>query len=510
MLSNLLKQGEVAKARSQSLVNVDGTSLGHTGFLAVNSSSGKRTNQMFMWFQPCTDCDPATAPFIHWFNGGPGSPDTVGVLNQIGTHYVDASQTLHERCFSWCRTSNCLFFDSPVGTGFSFQTDHDGAIVKPADVEYTSTSAEATAQVLEALKQFYSIWPEYVESRYYVHGLSYGGHYVPHMAHTVRAHNRGGGIPRINLHGLAVGDPILDAKYQYPTVAPTLTAFGLVDEREAGIIDAIMANASALNDHDCVASFNEWNRVFNDDGGSSCAPHCEFLFEAYTGSSYTEHVLLGAPPASMSHFRPWLTNHAPSLHAAHTPGANASFAEGGAVYAAMVASGDFCESTARLYADLLLAADDPIDVLVYAGNLDPLLGASQAAAGVHAIFDEAAAHVAGGGAAARDAFYAAKKVVWRVGKDDDAPAGYARCLEQRHARFCHVVLRNSGHEAPSYQPRATYDLSGRFISRRAWDGPGPPRRRSCHSARRAAARNHSPGPRFRRARSDWRHVVITL
>lgn len=67
-------------------------------------------------------------------------------------------------------------------------------------------------------------------------------------------------------------------------------------EDEKALVDAIMRNATALNDVDCRRSFNEWNRVWNDDGGSSCEPHCEFLFRALTGSENTEHLLLSEAP----------------------------------------------------------------------------------------------------------------------------------------------------------------------------------------------------------------------
>lgn len=397
-------------------------------------------------------------------------------FNQIGQHYVGASMELHERCFSWCRTQNCLFVDSPVGTGFSFQTDASGRQVPPNEVKYTATSEEAAAQMLDVVTQFLRIWPEYSDAPYYLQGLSYAGHYVPWMAHAVLAHNRQGGTPRLNLRGLSVGDPTIDATYQYPTVAPTLEAFGLLTEAEAATVGAIMRNASALNSVDCVASFTEWNRVFNDDGGSSCAPSCDFLFAAFTGSSNTENALLGAAPATMGYFRPWMRTHAPHLHAAGTPASlpnGSSLEEGGRVYAAMVASADFCASTARLYAELFLSPTAPIDVQIYAGNVDPLLGAPQSAAGVRAILDMAEAHVAGG-ADAKARFYAARKDVWRIRREDEQPAGYARCVEGTRAqRFCHVIVRNSGHEAPSYQPRAAFDLSDRFIRRASFAQPTP-------------------------------------
>ena len=65
------------------------------------------------------------------------------------------------------------------------------------------------------------------------------------------------------------------------------------------------------------------------------------------------------------------------------------------------------------------------------------------------------------------AFAAAPRVPWRVGQTDAEPAGYARCFRPNGgSRFCFVVVRNSGHEAPVYAPRAAHDLNERFLDGR--------------------------------------------
>ena len=65
----------------------------------------------------------------------------------------------------------------------------------------------------------------------------------------------------------------------------------------------------------------------------------------------------------------------------------------------------------------------------------------------------------------------ATKLVWRVAADDADPAGYATCVDAA-ARLCFVVVRNSGHEAPSYAPRSAYDLHARFVRQLPFDGAG--------------------------------------
>ena len=58
-------------------------------------------------------------------------------------------------------------------------------------------------------------------------------------------------------------------------------------------------------------------------------------------------------------------------------------------------------------------------------------------------------------------YLGSEKQIWRVGGE---AAGFAKCIE-REATFCYVVVKNSGHEAPAYQPKATFDLNSRLIHR---------------------------------------------
>jgi len=469
LLTPLLQAGKQQEARERSAVTVAGQAMGHAGFFSTPSASGKNVNNFFFWFQPCLEgCDAATAPLIQWFQGGPGAPSTFGALGEIGNWYVGPSEEAHERCFSWCRKANCLFVDSPAMTGFTYQVNASGDFDR-GHVEYTRTSQEATAQVYEVLAQFLKVWPEYQPAPYYVTGESYGGRYTPWMAKTVWERNLRPTPTsvKVNLRGLSVGDPVMDWGYQMPTYPATLYGMGVIMEHEREELAAIFANATRFLGKDCRAAFREWNRVWNDDGGSSCKPRCEFLFERMTGSSLTENVLLGAEPAEMNYFAGFLTANSEAFHFAGSPASQ--FDEGGEVYSTMVESGDFCEASAPLFAELYLEAG--IDVNIYSSTADPLLGPPTTEAGVRAVWDFAAAHHREG-PAAKAAFYAANKTVWRVERADKEPAGYARCTSFRGRRFCYTVVRNAGHTTPTFIPRAAYDMNERVLQGRPFNDSG--------------------------------------
>jgi hypothetical protein len=306
LLTPLIKAKKIAEARSQSAVTVDGISLGHSGFITVDSPSKKKDNNIFTWFQPCSKgCGPS-APFVMWFQGGPGGPGTFGALTEIGSHYVDKTLKLQERAYSWCQEYNCLFIDQPVQTGFSFQIDKATGKFEPKDIEYTATSDDAMAQGLQVLLQFFEMFPEYHTKNYttpfYIAGESYGGLYTSHMAKTVLNYNQQPGVFPIALKGVAVGDPIIDAKAQWGTYANTLYGMGVIMLEQRKILEDVFAKGMAALDTDCETAFKWWNSVWNDDGGGGSPG----LYYNFTGSSMTENVLLGEAPAGFDYWTDFL------------------------------------------------------------------------------------------------------------------------------------------------------------------------------------------------------------
>jgi len=464
LLTPLIKAGKLEEARESSQVQVNnGTRVGHSGYFSVPSASGKNTNNFFFWFQPCTgNCTPSSAPLVQWMQGGPGAPSTFGAMAEIGNWFVDKNAKLQKRCFSWCENRNCLFVDSPAMTGFSFQVNATGHF-DPDHVEYTETSKDAAEQLYSLLVQFLTVWPEYKAAPYYITGESYGGNYVPWLATTVLQMNKKASV-QVNLKGISVGDPVLNARVQWPTYADTLYSMGLLMKSERDKIADIMEKGVRLMDENCYDAFVQWNRVWMDDGGYSCKPHCDSFFKNMTGSSATDNELLGKDPASFDYESDYLLAHEAEFHFKGVP--SMQLDEGGEVYMTMVRSGDFCQNSAELYTKLFLVGG--IDVNIYSSNVDPLLGPPTTEAGIESAWEYAKKSIPGGREAG-ERFYAADKTIWRVDPGDSEPAGYARCLPMDERRFCYTMVRNAGHMTPSYMPRSSYDMTERFFGGHPFD-----------------------------------------
>lgn len=464
MLTPLLKAGKLKEAREQSQVVVDGESLGNSGFFSVASESGKNTNNFFFWFQPCLDgCDPKSTPLVQWMQGGPGAPSTFGAMAEIGNWYVEEDLTIKKRCFSWCRTRNCLFVDSPTMTGFSYQVNATGQYDK-AHIEYTATSQALAVQLHDLLLQFLTVWPEYQPAPYWVTGESYGGIYIPWMAKTIVEKNVFSN-PKVNIKGISVGDPVLDARVQWPTYATTLHAMGLIMGDERDQLDAVLKKGVDMLSKSCYSAFVQWNRVWMDDGGSSCAPNCDFFFKNMSGSPMTENSLLGYNPPELNYFGTYLQAHNKDFHFDGIPAAQLD--EGGDIYLTMVKSGDFCQNSAKLYTELFLQAG--LEVNVYSSTADPLLGPPTTEAGIKSAWDYAKASIPGGDKASAG-YYRAKKNLWSVAKKDVELSGYSKCYtSDKQKRFCYTIVRNAGHMTPSFMPRASYDMAERFIGGHPFD-----------------------------------------
>jgi len=487
LLTPYIKAGKLSQVRELSAVY--GGKMGNSGFMTVPSASGKQNNNIFFWLQPCLDGCDADAPFIIWLQGGPGGPGMFGAFGEIGNWYVDFNDKTQKRCFSWCKKYNCLFVDQPTMTGFSYPTNSKGKF-DPKNIEYTKTSKQAMEQVYGVVQQVFTAWPQYRAAPFYITGESYAGLYTAWLGYTIVNKNKNPINKPINFVGLAVGDPIMDWKYQMPTYPETLHSFGVIDDVEKKILTGVLKRAVAKLDTDCWGAFQEWNSIFSDDTGGGLPG----LFAKFTGSAATDNVLLGTPPPAMDYWSKYLSNAsiAEAFHFSGIP--TSSSAEGGVVYHTMVNSTDFCTNSTWLFAKLFV--EHNIDLMIYSSNMDTLLGPPTTEAGVQAIMDYSSHSLPGHsleGKTFAQSYAAAGKVVWKTTAKDDNVAGYARCFSYAPTgsnanavgaadnagsagsagkRFCYTVVRNGGHELPSYEPRTSWDMINRFIQGRSFSAVG--------------------------------------
>lgn len=165
---------------------------------------GSKSKNYFYWFFESRGT-PSTDPLIIWLTGGPGCSSILALLEENGPCSVNDDLTLKRNPFSWNERANIMWVDQPVGVGFSYGDKS----------EYDTSEKEVGDDMFQFLQEFFAAHPEYQKQEFYVFGESYGGHYVPAIAHRVFTGNQNKGGLHINLQGFGIGNGLTNPQVQY-------------------------------------------------------------------------------------------------------------------------------------------------------------------------------------------------------------------------------------------------------------------------------------------------------
>ncbi|KAF8138839.1 alpha beta-hydrolase [Boletus edulis] len=151
---------------------------------------------------------------MFWFNGGPGCSSFDGLMMEMGPWKIDGQGGLKTVEGGWEEYTTMVYVDQPAGTGLSYtSTNH-----------YVHTLEEATDQVIQFLKTFYQVFPEYLLVDTYLGGESYAGQYIPYFADAILKSSL-----NIPLRGAAIGNGWIDGRHQYPAYLEYAVAHEIID-----------------------------------------------------------------------------------------------------------------------------------------------------------------------------------------------------------------------------------------------------------------------------------------
>ncbi|EQC37389.1 hypothetical protein SDRG_04993 [Saprolegnia diclina VS20] len=156
---------------------------------------------------------PTDVPLVLWLSGGPGCSGMIAMLFEHGPCSVNqATPTTTLNPYSWTQAAHMIYVDQPRGTGMSPSRD--------ASSSWTESSAMRDLVVF--LEGFYQTYPAYAANDLYIFGESYGGHYVPDLAHAiVSSTNSNTRALRRNLKGIGIGNGLVSER----AIADTIGAF---------------------------------------------------------------------------------------------------------------------------------------------------------------------------------------------------------------------------------------------------------------------------------------------
>ncbi|KAL5508176.1 KEX1 [Sanghuangporus vaninii] len=152
---------------------------------------------------------------LFWFNGGPGCSSFDGLMMETGPFRPDGNGGLKTIEGGWEEYTNMVYVDQPAGTGYSYtSTDR-----------YVHELSDAADQVIEFLRNFYDVFPEYETMDTFISGESYAGQYLPYIGDAILSSNLG-----VSLKGVAIGNGWIDAQSQYPAYLDYAVKHGLIEE----------------------------------------------------------------------------------------------------------------------------------------------------------------------------------------------------------------------------------------------------------------------------------------
>ncbi|KAG8987789.1 hypothetical protein FRB94_001476, partial [Tulasnella sp. JGI-2019a] len=175
-----LKQTVVSERFGTTLRLVKNSGICETtpGVQTVSGYIDIGNNQSYWFWFFAARHNASAAPFVLWFNGGPGCSSMIGLFQENGPCKVNSDQkttTLNRN--SWNEVANVLYIDQPIGTGFSH-----GA-------ETTLTSDDAAGLVWQTLQAFLENFPVYEGRELILATESYGGHYGPAFVTVFNSRN---------------------------------------------------------------------------------------------------------------------------------------------------------------------------------------------------------------------------------------------------------------------------------------------------------------------------------
>ncbi|OWM73093.1 serine carboxypeptidase-like 45 [Punica granatum] len=184
----------------------------HSGYITIDE---KQHRALFYYFAEA-ETSPTSKPLVLWLNGGPGCSSVgAGAFCEHGP-FKPRGDILLKNEYSWNKEANMLYLESPAGVGFSYSAN---------TTFYKLINDEITAwDNLVFLENWLKKFPQYKSRDLYIAGESYAGHYVPQLAQLVVQSKK------LNLKGIAIGNPLLEFNIDFNSRAVYLWSHGLISD----------------------------------------------------------------------------------------------------------------------------------------------------------------------------------------------------------------------------------------------------------------------------------------
>ncbi|MFC5723930.1 hypothetical protein ACFP1Z_27570 [Streptomyces gamaensis] len=418
----------------------------YAGHAHIDSTENPGTqNHLFYWFFESQTCNPHVAvpdqqdlisrtPLLIWLNGGPGASSLMGLFLENGPLTIadDAAGTISVRTDSWNQEAHVVYWDQPIGTGYSYSDDQ----------EHVYDEDTLSQMFYQGLQKFFDSHPEYVQCPLYVCGESYGGKYVPAIAREIRKQNRLNADGRqINLQGISVGNgwirPELSLRvlidYAYTT------GFLGIGQRDS-LYESYGVYQAALQ----AGELKKATRL----GNALVATVLEY------GGTFDFYDVRRWDDLPMGAVRAYLGSEAVKKALHVPPEVTWQFYDNAGPVADALAEDNMTDCS-ELYAELI---GNGCKTLLYTGNFDTACGYRS----TEEILDDLMERMGRQGE-----WRNAPRLIWTQAQGN--PKGFVRSL----GNLTQVSIPDSGHEVPAFQPQICREMLYNWLFARPFHGYDP-------------------------------------
>ncbi|MFF4927245.1 hypothetical protein ACFY4B_42370 [Kitasatospora sp. NPDC001261] len=413
--------------------------------------TGTAKNNLFYWFFESQTCSPhvpvadqqdliSATPLVIWLNGGPGASSLIGLFLENGplTITEDTVGTVSLTTTSWNQEAHLLYWDQPLGAGYSHSDD-------PKHDEYVEDEAELGHMFWQALQKFFQLHPEYAKCPLYVCGESYAGKYVPAIALEIDKQNGRKAGQHIDLRGIAVGNGWITPELSLGLMIDYVYTTGFIGlgQREELLRDYAKVQAE-IKEGSMVQATKDGNALVDKTlayGGK---------FDIYDVRGWK-----GLPWETLKAY----LNTDPVRKALHVPlGLEWTCEDNSGPVADALVEDNMADASDK-YGALIDKSDGGAKrykVLLYTGNFDTACGFRS----TEEILDRLMRD--------RDPeWHGAPRLIWQQPPGD--PKGFVR----QRGNLTQVSIPDSGHEVPAYQPEICREMLYNWLFDRTFHGHDP-------------------------------------
>ncbi|KAF4664183.1 hypothetical protein FOL47_005252 [Perkinsus chesapeaki] len=402
---------------------VDGVYAGHV--IANNSADGHLWYMLFEQEDANVD-----TPLLIWLNGGPGASSSLGNLLENGPYRLNPNMSLTRNPSTWANLGHSVYFDQPVGTGFSYASTEG----------YVANFKQIAEQFSTALDNFFDIHPKLRSADTYITGESFAGVYIPVItSYLLERNKRLAEDKQVHLKGMIIGNPGNLHWTQYRAPIEYYYVQGLIGKDAKGEaeemwrrVEALMGEGRELEAFRTAEKMQEFMQA--------TAGH-PFLYDTRQWGDTFNNIYSTAMKEYFSR--------QDVAAALHTRGVEWQNGDGTATPnpVAIKLEGHLMTPVLKEVQSILSAK---LPTLIYAGVFDgSSCGHLSVVESLHMLNYEP--------------FETASRELW---EGSDHPFGFV----QSGGDLTFVWVSNSGHMVPTDQPEAALDMIRRFLNGRSLSG----------------------------------------